>query len=326
MIMPSLIVKSCTSVNSSEADKIEIERVEVKKREGPEIHLKMYNADEKKLEDMTLEKYVEGVLAAEMPASFEMEALKAQAVAARTLAFRNLEEYGGPGCSKYKGADVCSRHDHCQAWISEAEMKKNWGSSYETNIKKIRDAVAATWGEVITYEGEPIEVLFHSTSGGKTENVEDVFSKALPYLRSVTSEGEEDAPRYQARVTMSKSKFISIFKKKYSRAKLSEKNLEQSVRILKHSEGGGVMLIEVGGVTIKGTDFRKMYNLNSHKFTISFKGDQVIIETIGYGHRVGMSQLGANSMAKEGSSYKEILAHYYLDTEISYISDLIPRK
>lgn len=283
------------------------------------IHL--YDSSAKQLRAMPLEEYVKGVLSAEMPVSFELEALKAQAVAARTLAFRNLLSNGGPGCTRNKGADVCSSFNHCQAWENNAAQRKKWGSQYAQNIAKITKVVEETSGEVITYQNEPIQVFFHSTSGGMTENVEDVFSNRLPYLRSVVSEGEEGAPHYSDIMRISQNEFIRIFKKTYPMAVLKAGTLNKAIRITAYTGSKRVKSLQVGGINISGTTFRSLYHLESTNFTISLDKTNVVFHTIGYGHGVGMSQFGANSMAKKGSSYEEILEYYYTGIKTVQIRD-----
>jgi stage II sporulation protein D len=324
LVIPTIIVSTFSKTDSEEvksASPIEKEqeqpiRVEIS---GKDPVVTLYDHYSKKLVSMDLEEYVIGVVAAEMPASFEIEALKAQAVAARTLAAYKMRALGGKGCSRYEGADVCSEFSHCQAWIPENQMKKNWGGNYEDNVKKIKQAVFETWGEIMTYNGKPIEVFFHSTSNGKTENVEEVFSASLPYYGVVESPGEENAPKYSDTVSFTIDEFIRKFKSQYKGSNLTRDNIKNQINILSYTEGGRVKEIMVGGVKIKGTDFRNLYGLNSTDFKLRFEGDKIIIETRGYGHGVGMSQVGANHMAGQGNSYQEILHHYYQGIEINKI-------
>jgi stage II sporulation protein D len=269
---------------------------------------------------MPLEEYVVGVVAAEMPSSFEMEALKAQAVAARTLAAKKMRSKGGRGCTKYKGADVCSQFNHCQAWIPESQQRKNWGDKFEENINRIRQAVQETRGYIMTYEGQPIEVFFYSTSNGKTEDVAEVFSASLPYYKVVESPGEEGAPRYKETFSFTYDEFIKIFHSKYTNSGLSASKLDKQIKILSWTDSGRVRELMVGNTKIKATEFRTLYNLNSTDFSFRFEQGKVYIDTIGYGHGVGMSQIGANAMAKEGKDYREILKHYYRGVEIEILS------
>lgn len=298
------------------------ESIQVKKSSATyqEPTITLYNHYTKSLESIPLEEYVVGVVAAEMPSSFEMEALKAQAVAARTLAVRKMRSKGGRGCTKYDGADVCSQFNHCQAWISESQQRKNWGDKFQENSNRIRQAVQETRGYIMTYEGQPIEVFFYSTSNGKTEDVAEVFSASLPYYKVVESPGEEDAPRYKETFSFTYDEFIRIFHSQYPNSGLSASKLDQQIKILSWTDSGRVRELMVGNTKIKATEFRTLYNLNSTDFSFRFKQGKVYIDTTGYGHGVGMSQIGANAMAKEGKDYREILKHYYRGVEIEILS------
>jgi stage II sporulation protein D len=326
LILPSLVVGLFSTKEPHEpppdfqdqSDR-DIIHVQNSKEEYIEPTITLYNHYTKTLEDMPLEEYVVGVVAAEMPSSFEMEALKAQAVAARTLAVRKLRSYGGRGCSKHKGADVCSEYIHCQAWIPESQQRKNWGDRYEENSQKIRQAVEETRGYIMTYMGEPIEVFFYSTSNGKTEDVAEVFSASLPYYKVVDSPGEEGAPRYRATVSFTKQEFVRIFNSKYAKSGLTSSNLDKKIKILSRTDSGRVRDLKVGDIKVKGTEFRTLYGLNSTDFNFRFEKDKVHIDTIGYGHGVGMSQIGANAMAKQGYSFNDILEHYYRGVKIETI-------
>ncbi|HZJ58319.1 MAG TPA: stage II sporulation protein D [Clostridia bacterium] len=326
LILPSMVVGLFSTTDPDEpppdfqvrssGDSIRVESNNVNYQE-PTITL--YNHYTKALEDMPLEEYVVGVVAAEMPSSFEIEALKAQAVAARTLAARKLRSYGGSGCSKHKGADVCSEFIHCQAWIPESQQRKNWGDNYEENILKIRRAIEETRGYIMTYMAKPIEVFFYSTSNGKTEDVAEVFSASLPYYQVVDSPGEEDAPRYRGSVSLTNKEFVRIFNSKYTKSGLSSSNLEQKIKIVSRTDSGRVRDLKVGDTKVKATEFRTLYGLNSTDFDFRFEGDKVHIETTGYGHGVGMSQIGANAMARQGYNYSDILGHYYRGIKIETI-------
>lgn len=328
LVLPSLVVSLFTKRNPDEPppdfqthreeESIKVKETNTVDYEEPTIIL--YNHYTKALEPMSLEEYVVGVVAAEMPSSFELEALKAQAVAARTLAARKLRSQGGSGCTKHKGADVCSQFIHCQAWIPESQQRKNWGDKYEENSRKIRRAVEETKGYIMTFEGKPIEVFFYSTSNGKTEDVAEVFSTTLPYYGVVDSPGEEDAPRYRETLSFTNKEFVRIFNSKYSKNSLSTSNLEEGIKILSRTDSGRVRDLMVGGVKVKATDFRVLYGLNSTDFKFRFEEGKVHIDTIGYGHGVGMSQIGANAMAQRGLEYKDILTHYYKGVEIKVLS------
>ncbi len=318
VVIPTVIVKGfprTTLVVQSTDLKDENTGIDIVRQvEDPEIMV--YDHTTKKVIKMPLEQYVVGVVAGEMPVSFELEALKAQAVAARTLAVGKMKSLGGKGCTKYPEADVCSLFSHCQAWISDEQQQKNWGQGYEQNRNKIIKAVQETYGDIITYDNAPIEVFFHSTSNGKTEDAGEVFSHSLPYYTVVESRGEENGPKYRQTFTLSNTEFVKIFKSRYPKSNLISTNLSSQIRIKNHTASGRVGELEVGGITVKGTDFRYLYGLNSTDFKFQFEKDKVKIHTIGYGHGVGMSQIGANYMAQKGYTYIEILKHYYKGVEV----------
>src|SRR5690554_91480 len=280
-----------------------------------DLEIKMYDHRKGQLVTMALEDYLVGVIAGEMPASYELEALKAQAVAARTRTISQMKSFGGRGCDKAQGADICSSYAHCQEWVSKETMEKNWASDYEKYLSRVQEAVYSTRGEVMTYQGEPIEVFYYSTSYGKTEDAGEVFSHSLPYYQVVESTGEEDAPRFYDSVSFSNKEFAKIFEENY-KTKLDPNKLASQVKIRSYTESGRVKTISLAGVTLKSTDFRMMYGLNSTDFTLEFGKDSVTIKTKGFGHGVGMSQVGADRMAKRGSDYKQILKHYYRGVSI----------
>jgi len=258
-----------------------------------------------KLTQMHMEEYLVGVVAAEMPASYEMEALKAQAVAARTYT-EYKKKHGG--CSAHQGADICCDSTHCQAYITTEKMAENWGNDSAMYIQKIVSAVNETCGEMIYYDNEEIQVFFHASAGGRTENSENVYPHALPYLVGVESEGEESSSHYYGEVELSRSDFIEKMKAFSPSIKFDEQALFGHIM---RFESGRVQSIEVGSEMFTGREIREIFSLNSTNFTAKEDDDNIMFSTIGFGHGVGMSQTGANAMAKEGSDYIEILTHYF---------------
>lgn len=279
-------------------------------------YIKVYITEKNKIEEMKLEEYIVGVVAAEMPAEFSEEAIKAQAVAARTFAASHMQVYGGKKYESDTGADVCDTVK-CQVFISKEDRMKNWPQSKRDEYwNKIVGAVKDTSGQVLTYKDKLVmEPYYFAVSGGRTENAVDVFGKGEEYLKSVESPGEEEASKYRTSVKLSYANFVDKVNSKYPSSGLSVKSLANQVAIQSRNEGGSVKEIKLGSVAISGVEFRTIMALNSSDFNIYFK-DSVVIECIGYGHRVGMSQWGANAMAKQGKTYKEILAHYYNKTEL----------
>lgn len=259
--------------------------------------------------EMDMQEYLIGVVAAEMPASFAPEALKAQAVAARTFAL-----YCAAG-NKHQDADVCTDFACCQAWISDSAMRENWGESYEANAEKIRSAVAETEGQYLSYEGEPVFAAFHSSSAGATEDCAQVWNPR-PYLVSVDSpETAADVPDYISRLECAPLDFRDTVLSAHPEADFTG---EESGWIgeLKRDASGRVESVALGGAEIKGTELRSLFSLRSTAFTLEYTEGRFIFTVTGYGHGVGMSQYGAQVMAQNGDDYTRILAHYYTGTEL----------
>ena len=255
--------------------------------------------------DMDIEEYLVGVVAAEMPASYEMEALMAQAVAARTYTL-HLKHNGG--CSAHPGADVCTNSAHCQAYLTAEEMNDAWGSKKKTYLAKIQEAVNTTRGQEIYYRGEEIQVFYFSSAGGITEDCANVYAESLPYLVSVESPGEESYSNYYGKVTVSYSEFVSKLEEYSPGIQLS--GSADDIGDVKRFESGRVQSIRIGDEMFTGREIRSVFGLNSTNFTIKAT-DEITFSTVGFGHGVGMSQTGANEMAKEGATYIEILEHYF---------------
>lgn len=267
-----------------------------------EICIPVITADGKTIE-MELERYLEGVVLAEMPSYFELEALKAQAVAARTFTLNIVKNK-----LKHNGA-VCLKSSCCQAYVTEDAYYAK-GGSWE-GIEKIRSAVAQTCAEVLVYNGKLIQATYFSCSGGSTEDASDVWGGDVPYLQSVESPGEEEATPYSKTVTFTAGEFAGKLG-----LSLSGKPNNWFGKVT-YTEGGGVKTMIIGGITYTGTNLRKLLSLNSTKFTIKADDTKIIIVTQGFGHRVGMSQYGADAMAVLGSTYQQILAHYFRGTELT---------
>jgi len=287
------------------------------------LTVNVYHVEQKKIVKMNLEDYLIGVVAAEMPASFEMEALKAQAVAARTYALgRAAGLYGSPETA-HEGAAVCTNPGHCQAWISKDAAMRRWGlfSSFKY-WNKICKAVSETSGEIIEYNGVIINPLFHSNSGGHTENVEDVWEgTAVPYLRGVESPGEDTFSEYKTEVVLEQKDMVNKLKSLYPDFRLNSRDILSDIEIQKYSSGDRVMEMKIGNIKIKGTDFRKAFQLKSTNFKFSKLADgKIAVTTIGYGHGVGMSQCGANYLAKQGYNYSDILKYYYQGVTLNKVS------
>jgi stage II sporulation protein D len=280
--------------------------------------IKVNLSKENIIKEFELEEYVTGVVAAEMPADFGIEALKAQAVAARTYALAHVAELGGTPCKNGNGASLCDTV-HCQAYMTKEERMKLWSStSAEKNWDKIKMAVESTRGKVLIYNnGLVMEPYYFATSSGKTENSEDVFSNMIPYLRSVESPGEEETKNFKSSKVFKYKELSQIINNNYKNCKVTATNIKQQITVIDRTGAGSVKSIKVGSITMTGSKFRTMLGLKSSNFKIRFNSDNIEIECSGYGHGVGMSQWGANAMAKEGKGYVEILNHYYQGTNVS---------
>ena len=251
---------------------------------------------------MDMNDYLVGVVLAEMPASFEPEALKAQAVVARTYTRKRME--GG----KHGQAAVCMDSGCCQGWRSGEDYLAQGGKP--SAVEKVRAAVADTDGLVLRYEGKLIDATYFSCSGGVTEDAVAVWGQDVPYLKSVQSPGEEEAPRFSDSVTFSPGDFAG-------KLGLSAAGDPGSwFGAVTYTAGGGVETMVIRGKSFSGTQLRSKLGLRSTAFAITVSGDKITVTTRGFGHRVGMSQYGAQAMAQEGSSFSDILAHYYTGTEL----------
>lgn len=265
---------------------------------------------------LPLNEYLEGVVAAEMPALFPEEALKAQAVAARTYTMKKL---AAAPATVHNGAAVCDKPSHCKAYAPLASHASAWSGKTEEYTQKIKNAVAETDGEILLYNNEPITAVFHSTSSGKTENAKDVWGGDVPYLVSVESKGEEDSPRYKDEKSVTYDEFKTLFSKAHPNAVFAE-NPENWFTSVSRSSAGGIKTISVAGVSVKGSELRSLLSLNSTNFTIAVRDGKITFSSRGYGHGVGMSQYGARAMALSGKNYEEILKSYYTGVTLGKIS------
>lgn len=253
---------------------------------------------------MNMDDYLTGVLLAEMPAAFEPEALKAQSVVARTYA-RKAVATGG----KHGDGSVCTESSCCQGYCAAEEYLQQGGRPED--VEKIRSAVFATSGQVLTYQGELIEATYFSCSGGSTEDALAVWGADFPYLQAVESPGEDAAAHYQDTVVFSRTELEQAL------GITLTGHPEGWIQTVSYTRGGGVDAISIGGTFFTGPEIRRKLDLRSTAFSTSADGENLSITTRGYGHRVGMSQYGANAMALEGHTYAEILAHYYQGAELT---------
>ena len=271
------------------------------------IYIRVKRMSTNKIETIPLEEYIVGVLAGEMPVDFDLEALKAQAVASRSYALKRMEY------NKDKDYDVVDSIMN-QVYLDNDYLKNAWGMSYVKNINKLRTAVNNTIDEYLAYDNQVIDAMFFSTSNGYTEDSENVFNFTTPYLKSVDSPWDKEVS--SAFIT---TKNIAL-KTFYAELGLPyNKNL--NIEIEKRSTTNRILLLKINNHEFKGTDVYNKLSLRSTDFTIELKGDYVTITTVGYGHGVGMSQYGALGMAKNGYTYDAILKHYYSNTNIAKIKN-----
>lgn len=276
-----------------------------------DFSVRVFRVETGKIDTVPLEEYVMGVVAGEMPAEFEIEALKAQAMAARTYITLRLAKKDFKDVPK--DAHVTDTVKH-QVYMDDKQKRERWGSAYTWKEARIRQAIEQTAGQVLTYQNEPINATFFSTSNGYTENSEDYWETRIPYLRSVKVPWDNISPNYEETVTMTVQQLEKKLKTKIAQPAAAEGNTWQ--KVLSRTAGQRVKKVKIGDKTFTGREVRTMLGLKSSHFTISIENGKVKIRTLGYGHGVGMSQWGANGMAKEGKTAEEIVSYFYKGVQI----------
>ena len=276
--------------------------------------IQLLHQDTGKTEELELDTYLYGVVSAEMPASFEEEALKAQAVVARTYTLYKIVNNDG----KHGEADICDDSTCCQAWISKENRFARWEESeQEENWKKIVNAVNSTQGKIITYQGKPINAFFHSNSGGETEAPIEVWGgSGYPYLQSVSTAGEDAYSQYSSEAEFTEEEFVEKIKEVHSDFEINWKE-DNCIEVTEYTEGNRVKTIKIGNLELSGVEVRTIFGLRSANFKVTREGGKIKFEVTGYGHGVGMSQTGADSLAKQGKNYEDIIHHFYTDVEIT---------
>lgn len=317
IIFPAVICSLVYPVRYKKSEPVigteEIATLASEETNGSEYTIRLLDEDGT-VSEMSLEKYIAGVVLKEMPSNFAPEALKAQAVAARTYTLRRSIYQG-----KHENADVCTDPECCQAFMNEYTYLERGGN--QEGLSVIRDAVEATEDLVMVYEGRLIEATYFSSSGGMTESAVAVWGSDVPYLRATESPGEEKSEHF------TESRFFSGIELEKALGIKREGNPAISVSELHYTEGQGIDTVKIGGKLFTGTELRKLLNLRSTAITIHPTGDGLTIVTKGYGHRVGMSQYGADAMGRNGSDFKEILLYYYSGVTICSRQDAgIPDK
>ena len=252
-----------------------------------------------------------------MPADYEIEALKAQAVVARTYTIYKINN------KKHDNADICDDSTCCQAWVDKDTRFARWDENKrEENWNKIQKSVNETQGKIITYDNKPINAFFHANSGGKTEIPVNVWGgTGLPYLQVVETAGEEGYTQYASEVAFSQTELVEKLKSKYNDI-LIDINNQEDVKIIEYTDSGRVKTIKFGNHEISGVEARTLLGLKSTNFEIRKENDKIKFTVKGYGHGVGMSQTGADAMAKQGKNYQDIINHFYKGIEIKEVNSL----
>lgn len=281
------------------------------------VIIKLLHKNTNEVEEVPLDKYLCNVVSAEMPADYEKEALKAQAIVARTYTIYKIQN------KKHENADICDDSSCCQAWVSKETRLSRWDEDKrESNWKKIEECVNETKGKIITYEGKPINAFFHANSGGKTEIPVNVWGgTGYPYLQVVETAGEEGYDQYESEVSLTKEELIDKLETKYSDISIDFNN-QDDIKILEYTDSDRVKTVKFGNHNLSGVETRTLLGLRSTNFEISRDGDNIKFTVKGYGHGVGMSQTGADSLAKEGKNCFDIINHFYIGVQITDVNSL----
>lgn len=285
----------------------------------------VYLHEEDRVEKIDIVTYLCGVLNGEMQPNYEPEALKAQAVAAYTyLLYQYTDNYEAKR-EAHKDAWICTDPSHCKAYLSENDARASWGDAWFDKYKdRVRNAVTETLYQTMVCQSMPINAVFHSLSSGKTEAAKDVWEYDIPYLQEVDSSFDETAEDFLSEKSVSLEEFKNTLKN-YDGTIVFPDSGDPAVEISR-SDSGGVLTMKIGGIEIKGTKVRTLFGLRSANFTVEFSNGQVLFHVKGYGHGVGMSQYGANCLAKEGKTYQEILQHYYTGIEFTEMNIFEQKK
>ncbi len=279
--------------------------------------IKLLHKKTNEIEEVALDNYLYHVVSAEMPADYEIEALKAQAVVARTYTIYKINN------KKHDNADICDDSTCCQAWVDKDTRFARWDENKrEENWNKIQKSVNETQGKIITYNNKPINAFFHANSGGKTEIPVNVWGgTGLPYLQVVETAGEEGYTQYASEVAFSQTELVEKLKSKYSDIVIDINN-QEDIKIIEYTDSGRVKTIKFGNHEISGVEARTLLGLKSTNFEITKENDKIKFTVKGYGHGVGMSQTGADAMAKQGKNYQDIINHFYKGVEIKDVNSL----
>lgn len=318
-VLPAIFTKTNKQVSTDtqgENISIDVQNIEEQKdSNNSDKEIKLLHSKTGEVENVNIEEYLCNVVSAEMPASFETEALKAQAIVARTYTMFKLNN------KKHDNADICDNLACCQAWISKEDRLAKWEESKRDEYwQKICSVVQQTKGQVIMYNNEPINAFFHSNSGGTTEIPVNVWGGTnYPYLQVVETSGEEAYTQYASEVTIANTDIINKLKEKYQDISIDFSNVED-LKIVEHTESGRVKTVKFGNHKLSGVEVRSIFGLKSTNFEIlKIDNDHIQFKVKGYGHGVGMSQTGADSLAKQGKTAEEIIHHFYSNVNVKKI-------
>lgn len=318
-VLPAIFTKTNKQVSTDtqgENISIDVQNIEEQKdSNNSDKEIKLLHSKTGEVENVNIEEYLCNVVSAEMPASFETEALKAQAIVARTYTMFKLNN------KKHDNADICDNSACCQAWISKENRLAKWEESKRDEYwQKICSVVQQTKGQVIMYNNEPINAFFHSNSGGTTEIPVNVWGGTnYPYLQVVETSGEEAYTQYASEVTIANTDIINKLKEKYQDISIDFSNVED-LKIVEHTESGRVKTVKFGNHKLSGVEVRSIFGLKSTNFEIlKIDNDHMQFKVKGYGHGVGMSQTGADSLAKQGKTAEEIIHHFYSNVNVKKI-------
>ena len=321
-IIPAILTRKIENTNSEVEQNITSKEDEtITNKDGYNYNkygsIKLLHTKTGEVEEVEIDEYLYNVVSAEMPADFEIEALKAQAIVARTYTIYKIKN------KKHENADICDSSTCCQAWISKEDRMERWEESKrDSNWQKIQNCVDSTKGQIITYNNEPINAFFHSNSGGTTEVPVNVWGgTGYPYLQVVETAGEEGYTQYSSEVKLSNDELLEKLKVKYNDIQINFDD-QNDIKILDYTDSGRVKTIKFGNHELSGVETRTLVGLKSANFEISKENNNIKFLVKGYGHGVGMSQTGADTMAKQGSVAQQIITHFYVGVEIKDINSL----
>ena len=321
-ILPAVLTKQNKSISSSSQIQDNINNIESSKENNNYEYkqygtIKLLHEKTGTVEEVALDEYLCNVVSAEMPATYEEEALKAQAIVARTYTIYKVNN------KKHTEADICDSSSCCQAWISKEDRLAKWEeANRDENWKKIERCVYDTKGKIITYQNLPINAFFHSNSGGTTEIPKEVWGGTnYPYLQVVQTSGEEGYEQYSSEVQYTYDELLEKLKTKYDDIQIDFNNAED-IKILEYTDSNRVRTIKFGNHNLSGVETRTILGLKSANFEFIKNDGSITFKVKGYGHGVGMSQTGADAMAKQGNTAEEIINHFYTNVEIKDINSL----